>query len=252
MLISILQTLELLLLPPGFVFILLSIALLISRRLPRTSFLIGLSSVSLLLLLSMPIIARQLLSSLQDYPAIPIAELTKGKPAGAIVILGGGRYSAAPEYGYRDEVSIFTLERLRYGAVIAEKLDLPILLSGGRRNANSTSEAVIMNQVMVNDFNIDSQFLEINGINTHQQAIEVNLILLEQNIKKIYLVTHAWHMKRAINEFRLQGIVVIPAPMGFAATSNASNEYLPSAFALASSSRALHEYLGLFYLNNFY
>ena len=137
-------------------------------------------------------------------------------------------------------------------ATIKRKLKLPILLSGGRRNENATSEAVIMNQVMVNDFNIDSQFLEINGINTHQQAIEVNKILLEKNINEIYLVTHAWHMKRAINEFRLQGIVVKPAPMGFAATSNAINEYLPSAFALASSSRALHEYYGLFYLNNIY
>ena len=251
MLTSILQTLELFLLPPGFVFILLLIALLLSRRLPRVSFLLSVSAVSLLMLLSMPIVARQLLSSLQEYPAISIMELTKGKSEGAIVILGGGRYSAAPEYGYRDEVSSFTLERLRYGAMIAQKLKLPILLSGGRRNANATSEAVIMNQVMVNDFNIDSQYLEINGINTHQQAIEVKKILLEQNIKEIYLVTHAWHMKRAINEFRRQGLIVKPAPMGFAATSNAMNEYLPSAFALASSSRALHEYYSLFYLDTF-
>ena len=252
MLTSILQTLELLILPPGFVFVLLLIGLLLSRRLPRVSVFINVSALSLLLLLSMPVVARQLLSSLQEYPAIPVSELIKGKSEGVIVILGGGRYSAAPEYGYRDEVSTYTLERLRYGALIAEKLKLPILLSGGRRNENATSEAVIMNQVMVSDFNIDSQFLEINGINTHQQAIEVNKILLEKNINEIYLVTHAWHMKRAINEFRLQGLIVKPAPMGFAATSNAMNEYLPSAFALASSSRALHEYFGLFYLNNFY
>ena len=197
----------------------------------------------------MPIVARQLLINLQQYPALQMTELTKGPSDAAIVILGGGRYSAAPEYGYRDEISPHTLTRLRYGAVLAKKLELPIVLSGGRRNANATSEAVIMNQVMVNVFNMNPKYLEVNGINTHQQAVAVKEQLSETDYNNIYLVTHAWHMKRAVAEFSHQGFNVIPAPMGFSATSRAEFEFLPSAAALSSTSRALHEYYVLFYLS---
>ena len=128
-------------------------------------------------------------------------------------------------------------------------LPISIVLSGGRRNANATSEAVIMNQVMVNVFNMNPKYLEVNGINTHEQAIAVKEQLSETEYKNIYLVTHAWHMKRAVVEFSHQGFNVIPAPMGFAATSKAEFEFLPSAAALSSTSRALHEYYVLFYLN---
>lgn len=245
---SLLHWLEFLLLPPGFNFILLLGALIFSRRAPLVSFIVTLSAILLLVLLSMPLVARQLLLNLQIHPAIAMIELTSGRPEGAIVILGGGRYASAPEYGYRDEISTLTLERLRYGATIAGKLKLPILLSGGRRNSNATSEAVIMNQVMVNVFNIHPQFLEINAVNTIEQAEEVKKILANKSINKIYLVTHAWHMQRAVRAFVQEGIEVTAAPVGFAATSNTENLYLPSASALASSSRAIHEYYGLLYL----
>ena len=247
-----LHWLEYLLLPPVFSFILLLGALIINRRAPLVSFIISFSTVILLLLLSMPIVARQLLINLQIYPAIPALELVQDLPEGAIVILGAGRYSRAPEYGYRDEVSPLTLERLRYGANIAEKLKLPILLSGGRRNSDATPEAVIMNQVMVKVFNINPQYLEVKGANTQQQATEVRKLLTDKNITKIYLVTHAWHMQRAALAFTLEGFEVRESPMGFAATSNDENLYMPSAAALASTSRALHEYYGLFYLKYIY
>ena len=245
---TLLHWLEFFILPPGITLVLLLLALIISRRAPLLSFFIGLSSVLLLVVLSMPIVARQLLINLQEYPAIQMNEIAKEQVNGAIVILGGGRYSAAPEYGYRDEVSPLTLERLRYGATLAQKLKLPIVLSGGRRNANATSEAVIMNQVMVSVFNMNPQYLEVNGANTHQQAIEVKKLLADKNITKIFLVTHAWHMKRAVTEFVIQGFEVHPTSMGFAATSKAENGFLPSAQALASSSKAMHEYYALLYL----
>lgn len=244
-----LYILEFFLLPPGSTLLLLFIALMISRRLPLISFFTSLSAILLLIVLSMPIVARQFLINLQEYPALQMAELTKDSSDAVIVILGGGRYSAAPEYGYRDEISPHTLTRLRYGAALAKKLELPIVLSGGRRNANATSEAVIMNQVMVNVFKMNPKYLEVNGINTHEQAIAVKEQLAETNYKNIYLVTHAWHMKRAVTEFSHQGFKVTPAPMGFSATSKAQFEFLPSAAALASTSKALHEYYVLFYLN---
>ncbi|PCJ49566.1 MAG: hypothetical protein COA74_05260 [Gammaproteobacteria bacterium] len=245
---SILNWLELFILPPGIIFVFLFIALIISRRAPLPSTFISLTSILMLYIFSMPLTARNLLSSLQIHPVVQLTEYNKGEVDSAIVILGAGRYASAPEYGYRDEISPLTLERLRYGAIIAEKLELPIILSGGKRNAEATSEAVIMNQLMVSVFKINTQYLEINSINTHQQALEVKKLIAHKNIKTIYLVTHAWHMKRAAEEFNLQGFTVKPASMGFSATSKAENDYLPSASALASTSRALHEYYAYWYL----
>jgi len=245
---TILNQLEFFILPPGIIFVFLLFALLLSRRTPLFSFFISLSSIILLYVLSMPLTARNMLSGLQSHPVIQLTDLTQGDSGSAIVILGAGRYASAPEYGYRDEISPLSLERLRYGASIAERLNLPILLSGGNRNAEATSEAVIMNQLMVSVFKINTQYLEINSTNTHEQGVEVRKKLVEQEIDTIYLVTHAWHMKRAVKEFTLQGFSVIPLPMGFAATSESENVYLPSAAALASTSRALHEYYALLYL----
>ncbi len=244
---SLLHWLEFFILPPGIIFVMLLIALIISRFKPLFGFLFGVSSIILLLVLSMPLTARYLLSSLQDYPVFQASVLKSDPTKTALVILGAGRYEAAPEYGYRDEITPLTLERLRYGANIAKLVETPIVLSGGRRNADATSEAVIMNQIMVNIFELHPQYLEIKGINTGQQAIKVKELLAVNDINTIILVTHAWHMKRAVSEFESQQFEVIPAPMGFAATSKQSYQFMPSAAALASSSRAMHEHYGLLY-----
>ncbi len=246
---SLLHWLELFLLPPGIILVLLLSAWMFSGRRPLLSYVLSVSGILLLVFLSMPLIARYLLINLQDYPVFETVAQNDDTSSGVIVILGAGRYPVAPEYGFRDEISSLTLERLRYGAFLAGKLKMPVLLSGGRRDSNATSEAVLMNQVMVNVFNNNPQYLDIKGINTHQQAIEVRKILSSKSDIKIYLVTHAWHMKRAVKEFSLQGLDVYAAPMGFAATSTSDNLYLPSATAMASSSRALHEYYALLYLN---
>jgi uncharacterized SAM-binding protein YcdF (DUF218 family) len=51
---------------------------------------------------------------------------------------------------------------------------------------------------------------------------------------------------RAADLFRRQGLEVLPAPMGFAAPSpHRLQRVLPRASALADSSLALHEWLGI-------
>jgi len=93
---SLLNWLELLLLPPGIILLLLIFALLISRRSPIVSSILSFSGILLLIFLSMPLVARYLLINLQDFPAIEMKELSKEQAEGTIVILGAGRYSSAP------------------------------------------------------------------------------------------------------------------------------------------------------------
>jgi len=101
---SILNWLELLILPPGIILVVLLFALLISRRSPIVSSVLSITGILLLIVLSMPLVARYLLINLQDYPAIEMNNLNAEQSDGTIVILGAGRYSSAPEYGFRDEV----------------------------------------------------------------------------------------------------------------------------------------------------
>ncbi|MCZ6803061.1 MAG: YdcF family protein [Proteobacteria bacterium] len=69
----------------------------------------------------------------------------------------------------------------------------------------------------------------------------------ENGIDSIYLVTHAWHMPRAVMMFEHEGINVTPAPTIFVidVTDPAWSYYIPSASALYGTRIALHEYIGM-------
>jgi uncharacterized SAM-binding protein YcdF (DUF218 family) len=68
----------------------------------------------------------------------------------------------------------------------------------------------------------------------------------EQGVKRIALVSHARHLRRAVANFEALGMEVVPAPMGFSRLTVDAFAFLPSASALAVSNRALHEWLGIF------
>jgi len=197
----------------------------------------------------MPAVARNLIQSLQTTQPILTTDINFEAPKTVLVVLGGGRYAQAPEYDSQDEVSPATLERLRYAAKLNRELKLPLLLSGGRRNANATPEAVMMNRVMVDEYDIHPIYLEVQAQNTHQQAIEVKKILDNEQIERLILITHAWHMPRAKQEFEFNGVEVIAAPMGYLGMGSHQINYIPSAAAMAISSRALHEHYALIWLS---
>jgi uncharacterized SAM-binding protein YcdF (DUF218 family) len=73
-------------------------------------FLLAILSIVSLLLLNTPLVSRALVVPLEPYPPITEAQLQQVQ---AIVILGGGTYYAAPEYG-GDTVGRATLERICY------------------------------------------------------------------------------------------------------------------------------------------
>jgi uncharacterized SAM-binding protein YcdF (DUF218 family) len=65
----------------------------------------------------------------------------------------------------------------------------------------------------------------------------------------VYLVTHAWHMPRARQQFEAAGIQVVAAPTGFRARPwQGARSLLPHWTAVRDSYWAAHEWLGrLFY-----
>ena len=201
--------------------------------------LIAISLISIWVL-STPRIAGFLLDSLKP-PSIAFT----GKEAEAIVILGGGRISDSFEYG-GDTLGRFTLERVRYGAWLAKKLHKPILVTGGSPDGG-VPEGEMMRASLVREFDIkDVRWVETTSNNTRENARLSAHLLKDSGIERIYLVSHAWHLARAIPEFESVGLHVVPAGTGYSTTQKTDVlDYIPNAHALQESSLATHEWIGL-------
>jgi uncharacterized SAM-binding protein YcdF (DUF218 family) len=169
--------------------------------------------------------------------------------AQAIVVLGGGLRKSAPEYDYQPTVSSRTLERLRYAALLSRKTGLPVLVSGGHvLNALEPSEAEIMTAVLEQEFNVSVRWQENKSRNTRENAQFCQQILSAERIERILLVTHAFHMRRAMNEFKRFGFEVQPAATVFFSNTHGKlnlQGFIPASSALMLSSLVIHECLGM-------
>lgn len=232
-------------LPPGILVLLGITGLFLAKR--WVGKLLLFVTLSALYLFSTPFMSRQLMSGLEIIAALTEAQI-QSSDAQAIVLLGSGRQEAAPEYFGKDTVSPMLLERLRYAAWLSKKSGLPIIPSGGSPLSKGPSEAELSRAILQNEFGAKILFLEEQSRTTREEALILKGMLKERGIKKIMLVTHAWHMLRSLDVFEHAGIDVVPAPMGFAVRPSSINRpyiaWLPSAKSMQNSYYALHEYLG--------
>ena len=245
------------LLPPGIIIVIALLGFLVQIRWHLVGSLVVFASTAALLILSLPLTGYQLMQGIESrFPPLRLtAAADAGPQPGAIVILGGGRYTEAPEYGNDDSVNQLTLERLRYGAHLHRLTGLPILVSGGAPYAEKTPEAELMQAALLSDFRIEPKWVENKSANTHENAKYTKMMLAETGVRRVYLVTHAAHMPRAVWSFENQGISTIPAPMGFTTLNKEDREtlgYFPSAYGLRLSSNALRERMGLFWYQRKY
>ena len=240
-----------LLMPPGINMLLLVVGFIIHHWWKWTGRWFMFFGIVSLYLFSTMAVSHRLLFNLERYPAL-VDKVKFSEPKNtAIVILGGGRLKQAPEYQNEDTPNAITLERLRYGFNLSQQYRFPILLSGGAPENDSTAEAVLMNQIMVEQFQVPVKFLETSSRNTLENAQFSSEILRRNHITHILLVTSAWHMKRALAYFRAMGIEVTPAPTGFfhrqPFLSHPLKAFFPSAKALAQSRMAIKEFVALWW-----
>ena len=165
--------------------------------------------------------------------------------ADAIVILGGGTYFQAPEYAYQDMASSGTVSRLRYGAKLYRETHKPILVSGGKPLGDYLPESEQMRMALEQDFQIPVAWSEQASDNTFENAHNTFRLLQKSGVRRIYLVSHAWHIPRAAQAFRHAGFVVIEAPTAFT-TRYETNllTFLPNAGGLQNSALLFHELIG--------
>ena len=240
-------------LPPGPSVVLLLLALLmVGRPRARAVFLaLGLGS---LYLSSIPATVDWLRGQLEIYPPAPLER----SAAEAIVVLGAGRRVGAPEYGGADTVIGLGLERLRYAAWLHKKTGLPVLASGGSPLGETLPEAELM-RAALKEFGVETRWTETESRNTFENAAFSSRLLKGVGVGEILLVTHAWHMPRAVEAFQQAGLRVVPAPTAGKGAGRGGEagwcplDWLPGPSALQMSYFALHEMLGqLWYRYRYY
>lgn len=227
-----------LLLPPLNLLLLAGLGFWLTWRQPWLGRGLMLAAFAGLWLLSTPWVGDRLLASFMA-PYQPIV----GNEAEAIVILGGGS-GPAPEYE-GDTVSASTLARLRYGARLHKKTGKPILVTGGAPKGGMP-EGSAMAKVLKDEFNTPVTWVEARSRNTRENASFSSELLKQAGIRRIYLVSHAWHLTRAVPAFQRTGLEVVPAGTQFIGAERLTPlDFIPSAKGLANSAFAIHEAIGL-------
>ena len=231
------QLLKNLVLPPTGPLLLagLGLALLGYRRARLGGAVLCAVGLLALWVLATPIAADALMHWAERYPALDPAQIGDAQ---AIVILGGGVRVFAPEYG-SSAPGATSLERLVYGARLARRTQLPVLISGSR------FETASMSDFLRQDLGVSAQWVENRSRDTHENAQFSAAILARAGVQKVVLVTSAAHMARAVVEFNQAGIDTVPAPAAIGTRRETGIlAYVPNADALVRSQRALYEGLG--------
>jgi uncharacterized SAM-binding protein YcdF (DUF218 family) len=236
-----------LLLPPGIFLLLLLIAWWLRHARPRLSralFVIGLAGMWAM---SLPIVVQWSARGIENIPPLPQDQwATLAQRADAIVILGSGRERNDPSWG-ADIPTGVALERMRYAARMSKASGLPILVTGGLHYGEPPSEAAIMAESLREDFGVTVRWQEGESRTTWENATMTAAILQPLGIKRIVVVTQAWHMPRSVWSFEKAGFSVVAAPVGFLSVDNARpfGGWTPESRAIWQSGQLLNEAAGL-------
>lgn len=233
------------LVPPAPLVLYALLGLLIERRFRRSGRLLLWLAVLGLLVFAMPITSGTMLTSLeQGIPLTPPADA----PAQAIVILGGDISRGGGTGPIVLQVGQLSLERLRAGAELYRRTNLPILVSGGPLHGTTIPLAALMAGSLENDFRVPVRWQESVSRDTWNNAQLSAAILQREGIKSVYVVTQAWHERRALIAFARTGITATAAPtrLGRLPSPDVA-DFIPDAAGWQYSYFALHEWIGCVY-----
>ena len=169
-----------------------------------------------------------------------------------VLVLGGGVHTLAPEYGEAHWVD-GAFQRLHYGVWLGRQIGVPLMATGGAGHAGSAgvADAAVAGRILNRDYGSALRWAESASRDTRENARFSLTLLQAEGIQDVLLVTHGWHMKRAMRAFEQEaarmGLTVhlIAAPMGLAAPSGPTLlQWLPSPDGYRRAHQVLREMLG--------
>jgi uncharacterized SAM-binding protein YcdF (DUF218 family) len=234
------------LIPPALFILLAALGIVLAWRWRRVGLTLATVAILALYAVSTPAVAFLLIRS-ADRMTGTVPAARSAQPPGAIVVLAA---DARPTGDPRHPLTVgpLTLQRIFAAAQDARRLKLPVLVSGGPVGEHQPeSLALLMAGALQQEFGIPVRWREERSTNTFQNALYSARILRQAGIGAAYVVTHRWHMARALYAFRRAGYPVVPLPFGKEPMHFAPepDDLLPSMPALHESYFALHELIGL-------
>ena len=214
--------------------------------------------------------ARSFMGSLERSvdPATP-EELVSAE---AVVVLGGGivvqsasarllreidavlNTHSRPTAVHDTEVDYATFApgaepRYIYGMRLAERLHVPIVVSGGSafERIGIPAEALVAKNELI-DLGFRSERIRIEQ-RSRTTAENAAYVAEEFGFSRVALVTSAYHMRRSVFAFETAGLTALPAPAAFTTDYRPliAVDFLPSAASLYDNAVALRERIGLLY-----
>lgn len=233
-------------LPPAGPLLLALLGLALAWRWRRTGIVLAAAGIVVTLALSLNGVAVFLARHLVDLPP-PVSDAALARVQ-TIVVLGGGMRPHAPEYGW-PQPSEHTLARLRYGAWLARRSGKPLAFAGGigwAATGTDSVEGTAARRMLQEDYGLALRWLDDRSRDTRENAERIAALLRPDGVRRIALVSDAWHLQRAEAHFRGVGLEVVPAPTQFPAPLERQLlEWLPSTHGLTLSRQVLREWLGL-------
>lgn len=235
------------LLPPGIFILLLALLVLyayLKKQKKIASLLLAI--VLFLYLSSISIVSSFLIAQLENsYNPPKIIEKVD-----AIVVLGGGATNDTPDITGVGGLNSIPSARLLTALRLQKKLDSYIILSGGQIYDDSGKEADIAKRILM-DLGVkeDKIILENNSLTTTENAKYTAKIIKDKGFKDVILVTSAFHMNRAMENFHQEGISPIAYPGDYMVNKKLSvhlTKFMPSSQALEMTSIFFQEKLRYF------
>ena len=233
--------LEQLAIPPFSFVVLIAIGLLMRGRWARAGRRLSWAALALLVVFGTPVVSYSLLMGLESgFSQTPPAD----HPPQAIVVLGAETIRAHQErLGIRP--GLLTLDRLRTAAMLHRRTGLPILVTGGVTAPGSPAVGLVMAESLRDDFQTPAKWIEDKSYDTWENARLSADILLPEGITSVYVVTHAWHMRRAMLSFAGSGLIATAAPTSLDDPIGPKlNDFLPRAGLWQTGYFAMHEWIG--------
>ncbi len=235
------SSLPVILMPPTGLLWVVLVGLIVLRPRRRLGVVLIAIGFAGLYALSLPAVCGALISGLED-AGVTAADIP---PPSAIIVLGADG-ERTPDPKVAAEPGPLSMQRLAGAALKARETDLPVLITGGSVGDEQPPVATLMANAFRNVFGLPVRWEETRSENTCENAKFSAGILRRDGIPSAYLVTHSWHMPRALLSFADAGYPVIPAPLKAEVNEdNGIYDYLPHTTSWIRSFYALHEWVGL-------